>query len=206
MADASEVRYAASDGASIAYLTYGDGPVDLIFLPGWITQIEQLLEEPALRRFNDRLASFARLILFDARGTGLSERDGVGFSLEQEALDALAVLDAAGSRRAAVLTYAQGGFLGALLAAEHPERVSALVMYASVVRGSWAADYSWALTAEQHRLARERSSEHWGEPDTELAALLAPSAAEDPALLRWLARNQRFAASPREGRAIADAL
>ena len=103
-------RYARSGDASIAYQVVGDGPLDLLFLTGWITQIEQLWEAPANRRFLERLAPFGRLILFDSRGTGLSERalDELHASSRRRE-DALAVLDAAGSERAALITYAQGG-------------------------------------------------------------------------------------------------
>ncbi|HEX4466727.1 MAG TPA: alpha/beta hydrolase, partial [Solirubrobacteraceae bacterium] len=110
-------RYAQSDGASIAYQVVGDGPVDLLFLPGWISQVEQLWEAPAQRRFLERMAAFGRLILFDSRGTGLSDRVLEEFTLEQEAKDVLAVLDAAGSERAALVTYSVGGLVGALLGA-----------------------------------------------------------------------------------------
>ena len=97
-----------SGDASIAYQVAGEGPLDLLFLPGWISQIEQLWEAPAVRRFLERLTSFGRLILFDSRGTGLSERVLEAYTLEQEAQDAIAVLDAAGSERAALFTYARG--------------------------------------------------------------------------------------------------
>src|SRR5579872_3163076 len=132
MPEVPQTHYVESDGASIAYQVAGEGGLDLLFLPGWITQIEHLWEAPAIRRLNERLMSFARLILFDSRGTGLSERTHGGYSLEQEVRDALAVLDAARSERAALFTYAVGGPLGVKLAAEHPERIGALVMYASV--------------------------------------------------------------------------
>ncbi|HLL93232.1 MAG TPA: alpha/beta hydrolase, partial [Solirubrobacteraceae bacterium] len=105
-------RYARSGDASIAYQVVGEGPLDLLFLTGWVTQIEQLWEAPANRRFLERLTSFGRLILYDSRGTGLSERVLVDYTVEREAGDALAVLDAAGSERAAVVTYAQGGLAG----------------------------------------------------------------------------------------------
>jgi len=205
MTEVPSTRYAHSEGASIAYQVSGEGPLDILFLPGWVSQIEALWDAPAIRRFNERMGTFARLILFDSRGTGLSERVRESYTLEQEARDALAVLDAAGSERAALFTYAQGGPLGVALAAEHDERVGALVMYASAARTSWAPDYDWAMTSEQHSQARERASARWGELDAELVAQLAPSMAQDPALQTWFARNQRLAASPREARTIAEA-
>src|ERR1700684_1715749 len=127
-------RYASSDDATIAYQVIGEGPLDLLFLPGWISQVEQLWEAPAVRRFLERLAVFTRLFLFDRRGSALSDGILATQTLEQDAEDALAVLDAAGSERAALFTYSMGGLLGALLAADHPERVGALIMYGSVDR------------------------------------------------------------------------
>jgi class 3 adenylate cyclase/pimeloyl-ACP methyl ester carboxylesterase len=195
-------RYARSGEASIAYQVVGEGPLDLLFVTGWLTQLEQLWEAPANRRFLERLATFGRLILFDSRGTGLSERVLEAYTIEQEAQDAIAVLDAAGSERAAVFTYAQGGLVGALLAAERPERVGALIMYASIARTSWAPDYDWAMTSEQREALSERNIAMWGEINSEAMSAWAPSMAEDPALVAWFARMQRLAASPGEARII----
>jgi class 3 adenylate cyclase/pimeloyl-ACP methyl ester carboxylesterase len=199
-------RYARSGEASIAYQVVGEGGLDLLFVTGWITQIEHLWEAPANRRFLERLASFGRLILFDSRGTGLSERVLDTYTVEQEAQDALAVLDAAGSERAAVVTYAQGGLVGALLAADHPERIGALIMYASVARTSWAPDYDWAMTSEEREELSERNVATWGEENGEAMSAWAPSMADDPALVAWFARLQRLAASPGEARIISRAM
>jgi len=199
-------RYARSGDASIAYQVVGEGPLDMLFVTGWLTQLEQLWEAPANRRFLERLATFGRLILFDSRGTGLSERVLETYTIEQEARDAIAVLDAAGSERAAVFTYQQGGLVGALLAAEHPQRVGALVMYASIARSSWAPDYEWAMTREDREALTERNIAAWGETNSEAMSAWAPSMAEDPALVAWFARMQRLAASPGEARVIFQAM
>jgi class 3 adenylate cyclase len=199
-------RYARSGEASIAYQVIGDGGLDLLFLTGWITQIEQLWEAPANRRFLERLAAFGRLILFDSRGTGLSDRVLVEYSVEQEAEDAIAVLDACESERAAVLTYAVGGLVGAQLAAERPDRIGALVMYASVARTSWAPDYDWAMTSEERERLSERNMATWGEANSIAMSGWAPSMAEDPALVAWFARMQRLAASPSEALIISRAM
>jgi class 3 adenylate cyclase/pimeloyl-ACP methyl ester carboxylesterase len=195
-------RYARSGEASIAYQVIGDGRLDVLFMTGWISQIEQLWELPALRRFLERLAVFSRLILFDRRGTGLSDSVGERYTLEQEALDALAVLDAAGSDRAALLTYGLGGPVGALLAAEHPQRVGALIMYSSIARTTWAPDYDWAMTVEDRAAWTERTIATWGETNGPGLPVLAPSMADDPALNAWFARLQRLAASPSEARIL----
>jgi class 3 adenylate cyclase len=203
---APTTRYARSGEASIAYQVVGEGGLDLLFLTGWLTQLEQLWEAPANRRFLERLAAFCRLILFDSRGTGLSDRILDAYTVEQEAQDALAVLDAAGSEHAALFTYAQGGLVGALLAADHPERIGALIMYASVARTSWAPDYDWAMTSEEREELSERNMATWGEANSAAMSAWAPSMAEDPALVAWFARMQRLAASPGEARIISRAM
>jgi len=195
-------RYAASGDATIAYQVVGDGEIDLLFLAGWISQVEQLWESPALRRLLERLALFSRLILFDRRGSGLSDSADDSYTLEQEALDALAVLDAAGSERAALFTYGLGGPVGALLAADRPERVGALIMYSSIARTSWAPDYDWAMTVEDRNQWTEHTVAAWGETDGPGLPVLAPSMADDPALAEWFARLQRLAASPSEARIL----
>ena len=195
-------RYAASGDATIAYQVVGDGEIDLLFLAGWISQVEQLWESPALRRLLERLALFSRLILFDRRGSGLSDSADDSYTLEQEALDALAVLDAAGSERAALFTYGLGGPVGALLAADRPERVGALIMYSSIARTSWAPDYDWAMTVEDRNQWTEQTVAAWGETDGPGLPVLAPSMADDPALAEWFARLQRLAASPSEARIL----
>ncbi|HEX8715281.1 MAG TPA: adenylate/guanylate cyclase domain-containing protein [Solirubrobacteraceae bacterium] len=198
-------RYTRSGDASIAYQVAGEGKLDLVFMTGWISQVEQLWESPALRRLLERLSIFSRLILFDRRGTGLSDSAGQPYTLEQEAHDALAVLDAAGSERAALFTYGLGGPVGALLAAEHPQRVGALIMYASVARTTWAPDYDWAMTIDERAAWTEQTVASWGEVGGPAMPVLAPSVGDDPSLAAWFARLQRLAASPSEARQLLDA-
>jgi class 3 adenylate cyclase/pimeloyl-ACP methyl ester carboxylesterase len=198
-------RYARSGDATIAYQVAGKGALDLLFLPGWISQIEQLWDAPAVRRFLERLAVFNRLILFDRRGSGLSDSVGEPYSLEQEARDALAVLDAVDSERAALLTYGLGGPVGAALAADHPRRVGALIMYASIARTAWATDYDWAMTAEDRVQWTELTLATWGEAGGPGLSVMAPSMAGDPALTTWFARLQRLAASPSQARVLLSA-
>jgi class 3 adenylate cyclase/pimeloyl-ACP methyl ester carboxylesterase len=199
-------RYARSGEASIAYQVVGEEGLDLLFMTGWIAQIEHLWEAPANRRFLERLASFGRLIMYDSRGTGLSDRLLDAYTVEQETQDAIAVLDAVGSERTAVFAYAHGGLVGAHLAAEHPQRVGALVMYASLARTAWAPDYSWAMRSEQREELLERTIATWGEANREAMAAWAPSMVDDPSLVAWFARLQRLAASPNEARVILDAM
>jgi class 3 adenylate cyclase len=199
---APTTRYARSDDATIAYQVAGEGALDVLFLPGWISQVEQLWDTSATSRFIERLAVFSRLILFDRRGSGLSDSVDESYTLEQEARDALAVLDAAGSERAALLTYGLGGPVGALLAADRPERVGALIMYASIARTSWAPDYEWAMTVEDRTQWTERTVAAWGETGGPALPVLAPSMTDDPTLATWFARLQRLAASPNQARIL----
>lgn len=146
-----EIRYAKSGDVNIAYQVVGDGPRDLVLVPGWVSNIEVFWEEPSLARFLRRLASFSRLILFDKRGTGLSDRVPDLPTLETRMDDVRAVMDTVGSERAALLGYSEGGPMCALFAATYPARTSALIMIGAYARRTWAPDYPWGATAEEHQ-------------------------------------------------------
>lgn len=195
---APTTRYAQSGDLNIAYQVVGDGPIDLLFLPGWISQVEHVWESPSVRRYLERYASFTRFILFDRRGTGLSEPVATAPSLDDEVRDAIAVLDAVGSTRTALSAFALGGPVAVRLAAERPDRVSALVLYSAVARTIWAADYDWAPTREERTALVEQFVDRWGDPERPPA--VAASATDDPAALQWFARLERLAASPRMAR------
>jgi class 3 adenylate cyclase len=189
----SQIRYARSGEHHIAYQVVGDGPIDLVYVPSWISQIEHYWEEPAVARFFRRLASFSRLIMFDRRGTGLSDPIPQPATLEEQMDDVVAVMDAAGSSIAAVFAQLEGGAMAALFAATHPERTGALVLYEAMARMTWAPDYAWAPRREQ-REARAADVSRWGDGSGLLS--LAPSAASNPRLTAWFARLERLAASP----------
>jgi class 3 adenylate cyclase len=197
---APTIRYAQSDEASIAYQVIGEGEVDALVLSGWITQIEVLWEFPPYRSFMERLAGFCRLIVCEPRGSGLSDDIGTTYTVEQDVQDALAVLDDAESDRAAIYTKWLAGPVGALLAAEHPERVAGLIMYASVARSSWAPAYDWAMTQEQRANLVEGTIGEWGETSNRELARWAPSIANDPALKEFYARLTRSMATPGQAR------
>jgi pimeloyl-ACP methyl ester carboxylesterase len=131
-----KTRYTSSGGLSIGYQVIGDGPLDLVFVPGLLSQIDLVWMMPAAARFFERLTSFARVILYDKRGQGVSDPLGGVLTLEQDMEDLLAVLDAAGSERAALLGYSEGGPMSALCAATHPDRVSALILCGTFASGS----------------------------------------------------------------------
>jgi len=201
-------RYAKSGDVSIAYQVFGEGPLDLVFVPGWVSHLDLNWEQPDYARFLDRLASFSRVIVLDKRGTGLSDRVPVERlpTLEERMDDVRAVMDAVGSERAALFGVSEGGPMCALFAATYPERVEALIMYGSYARGMPAGDYPWATT----RWATTRGDleaflellgDTWGEPE-ELLGFWGPSIAEDEMHRRWWARYLRTSASPAAGLAL----
>ncbi len=157
-----EVKYAKSGTVHIAYQVVGTGPIDLIYVPGFTSHIGYAWEFPPLARFLKGLASFSRLIWFDKRGTGLSDRVEVA-SLEQRMDDVRAVMEAAGSERATLFGDSEGGPMCALFAATYPERTTALVMYATFARRLWTSDYPWAPTTEQRQRYCEEIERYWGQ-------------------------------------------
>ncbi|HEV3228900.1 MAG TPA: alpha/beta fold hydrolase, partial [Solirubrobacteraceae bacterium] len=191
---APRTQYAHSGDISIAYQVAGEGPIDILLVPGWLSQVEHMWEEPSVERLFNRFASFARLIMFDRRGCGLSDRLSEPPALEEEVQDVVAVLDAVGSERAAVVGYAAGGPLAVWLATTLPERVVALVLYAAMIRTTAAPDYNWALTPEQREMSMAESAAHWGEGVN--VPLVAPSRAGDLRFVEWMGRLERLAVSP----------
>jgi pimeloyl-ACP methyl ester carboxylesterase len=189
-----ETRYVASGDVNIAYQVVGDGPRDLIIVPGWLSNIEVFWEEPTLVRFLERLATFSRLILFDKRGTGLSDRISDMPMLETRMDDVRAVMDAVGSERAALLGYSEGGPMSALFAATFPARTSALIMIGSFARRIQSPDYPWAPTVDERDQFIEITRREWGGPVGIEAR--APSMAHDERFRTWWARMLRMSASP----------
>jgi class 3 adenylate cyclase len=187
-------RYAKSGDLHIAYVVEGDRPIDLVWIPPWVSQVEYLWAEPSLERVMARLTQFARVITFDRRGSGLSDPLFGAPTLEDQMDDVLAVMDAAGSERAAICGTLEGGPMAAMFAATHPDRTDALIMYATFARATWAPDYDWAWPAEERDWHMEQSVQRWG--DGLIAAGVAPSQKDDPAFMEWAGRLERFAASP----------
>jgi class 3 adenylate cyclase len=187
-------RYAKSGDLNIAYAVEGDGPVDLVWIPPWISQVEYLWSEPSLERVMARLTQFARVITFDRRGSGLSDPFFGAPTLEDQMDDVLAVMDAAGSERAAVCGTLEGGPLAVLFAATYPDRTEALVLYATFARSTSAPGYEWAWSAEERAAHQEEAVAHWGEGL--VASGVAPSQASDPSFMEWAGRLERLAASP----------
>jgi class 3 adenylate cyclase len=196
-----ETKYARSGETSIAYQVVGSGALDLIYVMGWVSNVEYTWEEPSVSRFLMRLASFSRLILFDKRGTGLSDKVSQLPTLEQRMDDVRSVMDAVGSKRAALLGISEGGPMCALFAATYPERTSALIMYGSYAKRIWAPDYPWAPTPEERQIFFDKVKEGWGGiVDLET---LAPGVFHDERFRQWWATYLRRGASPADALALA---
>lgn len=194
---APETRYAqASDGVSIAYQIVGDGPRDLVWVPGWVSHLEAAWEEPTLARFFDRLASFSRLILFDKRGTGLSDRvpESELPTLETRMGDVRTVCEAAGSTEAALLGVSEGAPMCVLFAATHPERTTAIVLFGGYAKRLQSPDYPWGITQAAHEASLDEMARGWGGPIGLEAR--APSKLHDDRFRENWARYLRLGASP----------
>jgi pimeloyl-ACP methyl ester carboxylesterase len=193
MPSAPETRYAKSDGVSIAYQVVGEGPIDLVLVPGFVSHLDLDWADARHAHFLRRLASFSRLIRFDKRGTGLSDRPGGLPDLETRMADVRAVMDAAGSERAALFGYSEGGPMCVLFAATYPDMTSALVLYGTYAKRQDPDDeYPWAPTREARQAYAKQVEEDWGwEADMRR---MCPGA--DEAMAVWWAARARAAASP----------
>lgn len=196
-----DVHYAKSGDIRIAYQVIGEGPLDLVYVPGWVSHLDYGWESPELARFYEGLASFARVILFDKRGTGLSDRAFGLPSTEQRMRDIQAVMDAANSKRAAILAMSEGGGLAMAFAAMYPHRVSALTLYGVFAKREWAPDYPWAPTAMEREDFYDEIQNGWGGPIG--IENIAPQYANDPVFCKWWASYQRRSASPAAALALA---
>jgi class 3 adenylate cyclase/pimeloyl-ACP methyl ester carboxylesterase len=199
-----DIRYARNGDVHLAYRVLGDGPIDLVFVQGILTHLRVSWEYAGFRRFCEQLASFSRVILFDKRGMGMSDRVAVG-TLEDRMDDVRAVMDAAGSERAALLGVSEGAPMSILFAATYPERTHALLLCGAEVREETDADWPWGeSTREEFEVSMDTLSEQWGRPEWAERALEAfiPSAADDPGFRQWWTRALTDAASPGAARAF----
>jgi pimeloyl-ACP methyl ester carboxylesterase/class 3 adenylate cyclase len=201
-----ETRYATSGEVQIAYQAFGNGP-DLVWVPGWVSQLDLYWEEPALARFLRRLSSVARLVVFDRRGVGLSDRmSGERLpTLEERMDDIRAVLDDLGLERTAILAQGYATPIAVLFAATYPGRTTSLVLYAPSAKGGLRTDdHPWGASSQEHADWIERSTRLWGTREfaAEWLARLAPSVAGDERIIDWTARVLRAAGSPAASRAF----
>ena len=192
----AETHYARSGDVSIAYQVTGEGPFDVVHVPGFVSHVELAWEVPGIAAFNRRFSSFCRLIRFDKRGTGMSDRVSGVPTLETRMDDVRAVMDAAGSERAALIGISEGGPMSILFAATYPERAWALALCGTFARERWAPDYPFGTRDEEARREDEEIERNWGsaEDAAAVAQSLAPSASPDDQ--QALATMIRQSASP----------
>ncbi len=200
--DTPETMYAKSGDVHIGYQVFGNGKIDLVFVPGWVSHIEYAWEDPLFAQGLERLASFARVIWFDKRGTGLSDRVSELPTLEQRMDDIRAVMDAVGVEKAALFGLSEGGSMCALFAATHSKRCTSLVLYGSFAKRVWSEDYPWAPAPEERQKWIDTLERGWGE-DVELSTL-APSRQNDETFKHWFATYGRMSASPGAAVALAN--
>ncbi|MCW2991846.1 MAG: adenylate/guanylate cyclase protein [Solirubrobacterales bacterium] len=188
------VQYARNGDATLAFRIVGDGDIDVLFVPGMLSHIEVVFDEPGMARFFNRMGEFCRVIVFDRRGTGMSDQLPDDFTLEEDATDLAAILDAAGSERSAVLGYTGGGALAAQFAAMYPERCRALLFYAPIIRTMATEGYEWASKVEDRVERFAAQSSAWGQGS--ILGVVAASRADDERLRSWLGRLERGSLSP----------
>ena len=194
------IRYASNGDVSIAYTSFGDGEIDLIFVGGFVSHLEIGLELPAARRFWERIGSFARVIGFDKRGMGLSDSGSGAYTVEGVAEDMVAVLDAAGCGRAAIFGVSEGGPAATMFAAAHPERATHLIQFGTYARMAQAPDFPQGIPIELMRGFNQLMRDRWGQPDT--VRYWAPEWADDAEAGDWWARMLRYGAGPAGARSL----
>jgi DNA-binding SARP family transcriptional activator/pimeloyl-ACP methyl ester carboxylesterase len=187
-------RYTQGANVHLAFQTFGTGPLDILLVPGFVSHVERIWQEPRLRACLRRLEKLGRVILFDRRGTGLSDRIGLAPDVEATANDIRAVLDAASSRRAILFAASEGGPACISFAAQAPERLAGLVLFGSLAKGSWTKEYPYALRAGQYETWLQRLVAQWGSPAG--IDVFAPSLARDAHASAWWAGLLRAASSP----------
>lgn len=202
--DVPETRYARSGDVKVAYQVFGEGPLDLVLVPGFISNLELAWYQPRLVQFFERLASFARMIWFDKRGTGASDPvEGVP-TLEARMDDVRAVMETARSDRAVLMGFSEGGPMSILFAATYPEKTLGLVLYGTAAKTVRSPDYPWGATLEEAFQSITRIERHWGESEfcDQTLRVMAPSVADDHDFRRWWRSYLRVGASPATAAAL----
>ena len=197
------VHYAKSGDLNIAYQVFGEGPIDLVYVMGWVTHLGFMWQQPLCVRFFERLARFARVIVFDKRGTGMSDRVPADRlpNLEERMDDVRAVMDAAGSRRAAIFGVSEGGPMAMLFAATYPERTHAVILYGTYAKRMWDPEYPWAPTSGEREHFYSVIRTQWGGPVD--SAALALDIGGDAEFNKWWARYCQMAVSPAAAETLA---
>ena len=198
-----KTSYAKSGDVNVAYQVLGEGPIDLVYVWGWLSHLDFQWMDPTVTSFLRRLAGFSRLIMFDKRGTGLSDPVGSAPTYEERMDDIRAVMDAVGSERAALLGFSEGAALSALFAASHPERITGLILYDSVAVGAMVAD-ALDSSYEEHALTVQGTIDRWGEGES--IQWIAPSLADSGVQRRFWGMFERASMSPGMAQSLWEAI
>lgn len=191
-----KIQYTKSGNLNIAYQVFGSGPIDLVYIPGWVSNIDWMWACPELVDFFQELGKIVRVILFDKRGTGLSDRIVELSTLEERMEDIKAVMDATNSKKAILFGHSEGGSVSALFSATYPNRVIALISFGIFAKRRYSEDYPWAPTDEERQKVYDMIENDWGSGEMNLESLV-PSKANDTQFMSWLASYFRSGASPR---------
>ncbi len=196
-------RYAKSGANNIAYQVLGEGPVDLVYVPGWVSNIDMMWVDPKISDFLIRLTQFSRVIVFDKRGTGLSDRVNPLCSLEERIADVVSVMDAAGSQKAILFGHSEGGTISCLFAATYPERTISLITFGVFAKRKYSDDYPWAPTPAVRKIFYDSIQKEWGNGQKMGLECIMPSMAHDKEYYNVFASYLRSGAGPGDALALA---
>jgi len=192
-----KTNYTKSGDFNIAYQVIGDGPLDIIYIPGWVSNIDMMWSEPRLAAFLTRLTLFSRLILFDKRGTGLSDRTDKNSTLEERMEDIIAVMNATNSEKAFLFSHSEGGSVSLLFSIKYPQRTLGVIGFGIFAKRKYSLDYPWAPTDEEREVSNKLIENNWAHGDLDELRTLVPSLAHDIGFMHWLASYLRSGASPK---------
>lgn len=192
-----KTNYTKSGSFNIAYQVVGVGPIDIIYIPGWVSNIDMMWAEPRLAGFLTRLTLFSRLILFDKRGTGLSDRTDEYSTMDERMDDINAVMDATNSKKAFLFSHSEGGSVSLLFSINYPERTLGVIGFGIFAKRRYSEDYPWAPTDEEREISNKLIEENWAHGNLEELRTLVPSLAHDNGFMEWLASYLRAGGSPK---------
>ena len=192
-----KTRYTKSGDFNIAYQVIGNGPVDIIYIPGWVSNIDMMWAEPRLAAFLTRLTLFSRLIIFDKRGTGLSDRTDEYSTMEERMDDINAVMDATNSEKAFLFSHSEGGSVGLLFSLNFPKKTLGVIGFGIFAKRRYSEYYPWAPTDEEREVSNKLIEENWAHGSLDELRDLVPSLAHDNGFMDWLASYLRAGGSPK---------
>ena len=189
-------KYIKSGNFNIAYQVVGEGPIDIIYIPGWVSNIDMMWTEPRLAAFLTRLSLFSRLIIFDKRGTGLSDRSDKYSTMEERMDDIMAIMNATDSEKAFFFSHSEGGSVSLLFSLNYPQRTLGIIGFGIFAKRRYSEDYPWAPTDEEREISNKLIEDNWAHGDLDELRMLVPSLAHDNGFMDWLASYLRSGASP----------